>query len=68
MDSAYLLYSFKRFCQETVAATEIKSPSDARKLGPFVDVDKSPFTWVNWCKRKRNGKKITLILDDTLTD
>ncbi len=57
METAYRLYSWKGLCVEHIEAKQIKSPSDARKLGPFVDVDKSPFTWVNWSKIKKGGKK-----------
>lgn len=58
METAYKLYSWKGLCTERVDASKIKSPSDARKLGPFVDENKFPLTWVNWSKPKsRTGKK-----------
>lgn len=58
MEIAYRLYSWKGLFTKRVDATKIKSPSDARKLGPFVDENKFPLTWVNWSKPKiTTGKK-----------
>jgi len=50
MELATRLYSFSGLLKEQIYASNIKSPSDARKLGPFVDTDKFPVTWVNWSK------------------
>lgn len=58
MKTAYRLYSWRGIMKDFINAKDIKSPSDARKLAPFVDKDKHPLLWVNWSKPKSNtGKK-----------
>ena len=52
------LISWRGLMKERIRAIDIKSPSDARKLGPFVDAIKKPLMWVNWSKPRINtGKK-----------
>lgn len=59
MNNATRLYSFSGLLKENIEAGNIKSPSDARKLGPFVDEDKLPLTWINWSKPKGKSQKKT---------
>lgn len=59
MKEAYRLYSWRGIMKERINAKDIKSPSDARKLAPFVDEEKQPLLWVNWSKpRVDTGKKV----------
>ena len=58
MKKAKRLYSWEGFCKTDIFAVEIKSRSDARKLGPFVTDDKDPVLWVNWGTRSNSDKKI----------
>jgi len=58
MERAFRLYSQgKGFMKEEVKAMSIKSRSDARKLGPFLDKDKILVMWVSWSKPIWNESK-----------
>lgn len=59
MDTAYIFYSWSGLMTEKIRAIEIKSTSDARKNGPFVDDEKRPLLWVNWSKERIITKKKT---------
>ncbi|MEA1988981.1 MAG: hypothetical protein U9N57_07225 [Pseudomonadota bacterium] len=59
MDSAFRVYSANQgYFSESIAATDIKSSSHARKLAPFVDDNNQLVYWVRWGKRKADGKTI----------
>jgi len=58
MERAFRLYSQgKGFMKEEVTAMSMKSRSDARKLGPFLDKDKILVMWVSWSKPIWNESK-----------
>lgn len=57
MQYAFKLWSWMGYRKEQVRATAIKSQSDARKLGPFVDEDGYPLTWVNWSRKNPETSK-----------
>lgn len=58
MGDGIRLISWRGLMKERIRAIDIKSSSDARKVGPFVDALRKPLMWVNWSKPRINtGKK-----------
>lgn len=57
MKKAIRFFSLSDLATETVEAISVKSSSEARNLGPFVDEELNPVVWVGWSKMKANGKK-----------
>jgi hypothetical protein len=59
MKTAFRFYSWNGLMKDQIDAIRVKSHSDARKLGPFVSVDKLPLIWVNWSKPNSINRKQT---------